>query len=50
MTPFAAATLPADVVKSALVWRDMDQQQLDDAYDQEVYAPNREQIQQRTDA
>jgi len=25
-----------------LVWRDMDQQALDDAYDQEVYAPNRD--------
>jgi arylformamidase len=30
-----------------LVWRDMDQQQLDDAYDQEVYAPNRDQIVER---
>ncbi len=25
----------------ALVWRDMDQKALDDAYDQDVYAPNR---------
>ena len=25
----------------ALIWRDMDQQALDDAYDQEIYAPNR---------
>src|ERR1700761_8243437 len=24
-----------------LVWRDMDQKALDDAYDQDVYAPNR---------
>jgi arylformamidase len=27
--------------RGPLVWRDMDQQALDDAYDQEVYAPNR---------
>jgi arylformamidase len=27
-----------------LIWRDMDQQALDDAYDQEIYAPNRELI------
>src|SRR5262244_3378606 len=30
-----------------LVWLDMDQQALDDAYDQIVYAPNREQVTQR---
>ena len=30
-----------------LVWRDMDQQALDDAYDQEVYAPNRALVVQR---
>lgn len=29
-------------VKGPLVWRDMDQKALDDAYDQQVYAPNRE--------
>ena len=29
--------------KGPLVWLDMDQQALDDAYDQTVYAPNREQ-------
>src|SRR5215212_5832602 len=33
--------------KGPLVWLDMDQKELDDAYDQQVYAPNREQIQQR---
>src|SRR5829696_3492367 len=33
--------------KGSLVWLDMDQKELDDAYDQQVYAPNREQIQQR---
>jgi len=27
--------------RGPLVWRDMDQQALDDAYDQDVYAPNR---------
>jgi arylformamidase len=25
----------------SLVWREMDQKALDDAYDQDVYAPNR---------
>src|SRR6266511_5452551 len=34
-------------VKGPLVWLDMDQQALDDAYDQIVYAPNREQVAQR---
>ena len=28
--------------KGSLVWLDMDQQELDDAYDQAVYAPNRD--------
>ena len=28
-------------IKGPLVWRDMDQKALDDAYDQDVYAPNR---------
>jgi arylformamidase len=28
-------------LKGPLVWRDMDQKALDDAYDQDVYAPNR---------
>jgi arylformamidase len=31
-------------VRGPLVWRDMDQQALDDAYDQSVYAPNRDQV------
>jgi arylformamidase len=30
--------------RSPLVWRDMDQKALDDAYDQDVYAPNRPSI------
>ena len=34
-------------VKGPLVWLDMDQQELDDAYDQTVYAPNREGIRAR---
>src|SRR5215475_15305313 len=33
--------------RGPLVWLDMDQQALDDAYDQIVYAPNREQVTQR---
>ena len=35
---------PAPRVKGPIVWLDMDQQELDDAYDQEVYAPNRDQV------
>jgi len=33
--------------KGPLVWLDMDQQELDDAYDQNVYAPNRDQVAKR---
>src|SRR5262245_14284773 len=33
--------------KGPRVWLDMDQKELDDAYDQAVYAPNREQILKR---
>ena len=43
MTPAAA---PARV-KGPIVWLDMDQQELDDAYDQIVYAPNRDQVGKR---
>src|SRR5208282_1251330 len=32
----------AATVKGPIVWRDMDQRELDDAYDQLVYAPNRD--------
>ena len=32
---------PPITARGALVWRDMDQKALDDAYDQDVYAPNR---------
>ena len=30
----------AQRIKGPLVWLDMDQKELDDAYDQSVYAPN----------
>jgi arylformamidase len=42
-----ADTLTAARTKGPLVWLDMDQQALDDAYDQSVYAPNREQVHAR---
>jgi arylformamidase len=34
-------------LKGPIVWLDMDQQELDDAYDQTVYAPNRDYIRER---
>lgn len=34
-------------VKGPLVWLDLDQKELDDAYDQSVYAPNQQQVQGR---
>jgi arylformamidase len=34
-------------VRGPLVWLDMDQKELDDAYDQSVYAPNMEQVRMR---
>jgi arylformamidase len=43
--PTAAAT--AQGTKGPIVWLDMDQQALDDAYDQLVYAPNRDQLTKR---
>src|SRR6516165_5050783 len=47
--PTAAATAPRDTsrAKGPIIWLDMDQQALDDAYDQLVYAPNRDQLTQR---
>jgi len=36
-----SVTAPAKA-KGPIVWLDMDQRELDDAYDQEVYAPNRD--------
>jgi len=41
------ATAAGAKVKGPLVWLDMDQGELDDAYDQNVYAPNRDQIAKR---
>src|SRR3977135_1471201 len=40
-------TLTAPRTNGPRVWLDMDQQALDDAYDQAVYAPNREQVHAR---
>jgi arylformamidase len=47
--PRAAATAPKDeaAVKGPIVWLDLDQRELDDAYDQLVYAPNRDQLTKR---
>jgi arylformamidase len=42
-----AQTAMAARAKGPLVWLDMDQKELDDAYDQLVYAPNRDQVHQR---
>jgi arylformamidase len=41
------ATAAVQRAKGPLVWLDMDQQALDDAYDQIVYAPNRDQVHKR---
>jgi arylformamidase len=41
------ATAPAAKVKGPIVWLAMDQQELDDAYDQIVYAPNRDLVAKR---
>ncbi|MGC1777007.1 MAG: alpha/beta hydrolase [Xanthobacteraceae bacterium] len=41
MNEVTAAAAPLKV-KGPIVWRGMDQKELDDAYDQEVYAPNRD--------
>jgi arylformamidase len=38
---------PVSRAKGPLVWLDMDQHALDDAYDQAVYAPNRDQVHHR---
>jgi arylformamidase len=52
-TPLSAAGSAAGALarqpraKGPLVWLDMDQQELDDAYDQIVYAPNRDQVGKR---
>ena len=41
---------PAPRAKGPLVWLDMDQKELDDAYDQAVYAPNAAQLHKRREA
>ena len=38
---------PQPRTKGPLVWLDMDQKELDDAYDQSAYAPNRDQLNKR---
>lgn len=43
----AAPVRANERVKGPIVWLDMDQQELDDAYDQSVYAPNQPQVQAR---
>jgi arylformamidase len=43
----AGTAAPAARAKGPPVWLDMDQQELDDAYDQVVYAPNRDQVGKR---
>jgi arylformamidase len=43
----ASALVKPSRAKGPPVWLDMDQQQLDDAYDQIVYAPNRDQVGKR---
>ncbi|HEX3503102.1 MAG TPA: alpha/beta hydrolase [Xanthobacteraceae bacterium] len=47
VTANAAAAQTSARVKGPIVWLDMDQQELDDAYDQIVYAPNRDQVAKR---
>jgi arylformamidase len=42
-----AAQQPAPGAKGLRVWLDMDQKELDEAYDQSVYAPNRDQLNRR---
>src|SRR5262249_10975325 len=43
----AAAQQASQRPKGPRVWLDMDQKELDDAYDQSVYAPNRDQLNRR---
>src|SRR5438067_1883685 len=47
MSGMASAQAPAPPQKGPLVWLDMDQQELDDAYDQSKYAANLQQIVKR---
>jgi arylformamidase len=43
----SSARAAATAEKGAVVWLGMDQRELDDAYDQEIYAPNRAQVVER---
>src|SRR5215204_1359763 len=43
----SAASQKSQKTKGPLVWLDMDQKELDDAYNQSVYAPNQEQVAKR---
>ena len=47
MTENALAAQSSANVKGPLVWLDMDQKELDDAYDQSVYAPNQQLVAKR---
>src|SRR5262245_2060489 len=47
MAAAGAAAAQSARAKGPLVWLDLDQQELDDAYDQIVYAPNRDQVGKR---
>ena len=42
-----ASAESAERVKGPRVWLDLDQKELDDAYDQSIYAPNRDQMSKR---
>ena len=44
---FMSTAIAPTKVKGPIVWLNMDQQELDDAYDQIVYAPNRDQVGKR---
>jgi arylformamidase len=46
MNTMTATATPAKI-KGPIVWLNMDQRELDDAYDQIVYAPNRDQVGKR---
>ena len=44
---YAASPATQQKIKGPLVWLDMDQKELDDAYNQSVYAPNQEHVAKR---
>src|SRR5687767_2002043 len=47
--PLGAAPRQTGRTRGPLVWLDMDQQELDDAYNQSVYAPNMAHVSRRLD-